>query len=280
MAEAAVKEPEKKDTNLSEEEKEIVIPATTTITKAKKLWSMHFIQVKALIKQPKKTHKVTVRTKDGSKYDYKYADLKDVDQAVMDACRQVKDDKGNVQFGYYFDVDNGEEGVSVRTILLDVSGYEKATNRIWFKNYNVGNAQKTAALISYAKRYSLSAAFGIASEDDDDAQSFTQQGGSYKDVDEIGLRIIWQAYVHDHDETAKAWITKPHDPDTAKSIKALLNQYNRSKNAKKAAKKKAEENAKKDQAIKKIVDGKNDAADQRPDSDDGQQDLFNDILGE
>lgn len=36
MAEAAVKEPEKKDTNLSEDEKEIVIPAMTTITKAKR----------------------------------------------------------------------------------------------------------------------------------------------------------------------------------------------------------------------------------------------------
>lgn len=255
----------------------------TSITDPKRLWAMHFIQVKSNIVQPKKTHKVHVHTKKGRDYDYKYADLKDVDQAVMDACRKVTDDKKTVQFGYYFDVDNGAEGVSVQTILIDSSGYEKATNKVWFKNFNVGDAQQTAGLISYAKRYSLSAAFGIASEDDDDAQNFMQQGGSQRDIDEIGLRIIWRAYIRDHDEAAKAWIKKPHDPDTASSIKRLLNQYKKQQSndeAKKKAIKKIQQSD--DETIKSIVDGKDPHADKKIDTEptEAQQDLFSDILGE
>ena len=90
----------------------------------------------------------------------------------METCKKVKDKDGNVAFGYYFDVDNGQEGVSVQTILLDSSGYYKVTNKVWFKNFNIGKAQETASLISYAKRYSLSAAFGIASDEDNDVNTF------------------------------------------------------------------------------------------------------------
>lgn len=211
-----------------------------TIEEAKRLWSMHLIQVKALIVQPKKTHKVHVHTNKGRDYDYSYADLKDVDKAVMDACRQVTDKDGKVQFGYYFEVDNGAEGVSVQTVLLDASGYSRTTNKVWFKNVNVGKAQDTASLISYAKRYSLSAAFGIASEDDDDVQRFEPQ--VRESVDDNTIRIIWNSYINYHDENAKAWIKQKHDKQTASTIMKLVGQYKLNEEAEEKNKKSDEGN--------------------------------------
>lgn len=147
--------------------------------KDKASWAMHLAIVKTSIKQPKRTHKVEVRgTTDRGKpysYTYKYADLSDVDKSVMDAIIETKQN-GKPLLTYYFDVDNQQDGVQVETIIVDATtGYSVRTNKIWFKNLKTSDAQATASLISYAKRYSLSAAFGIASEDDDDAQAGTRK---------------------------------------------------------------------------------------------------------
>lgn len=242
------------------------ITGDMTIKKAKQLWAKHFVQVKTKIEQPKKTHKVKVSLKTGGSYEYKYADLADVDKAIMNACKKVTDDNGNALFGYYFDIDNGEEGVSVQTILLDSSGYEKATNKVWFKNFNVGKAQDTASLISYAKRYSLCGAFGIAADDDDDAQHL-QQPSQVRDVNDIGLEVIWNSYAHDHNEKAKNWILGSHDPVTAKKIKQKLMQFKNET-----------------QRTKKVEENKPKASDPHKDEKvdanltDKQQDLFKDIF--
>ena len=264
---------------------EETLEKTPTISKEERLWAMHFLQVKSLIVQPKKTHEVKVKTKSGGTYSYKYADLKDTDKAVMDACKKVKDKDGNVAFGYYFDVDNGQEGVSVQTILLDSSGYYKATNKVWFKNFNIGKAQETASLISYAKRYSLSAAFGIASDDDSDVNDF-QPAQQPRDVNSNGLKVIWEAYIN-HSEEAKKWILQPHDPETALEIKKLSQHYKlKQQQQEEENKKKAIAKIKQsdDEEIKKLVDGDDgdphkDKATDEPLTDQ-QQDLFNDIVGE
>lgn len=254
---------------------------------ARKSWARHYVQVKALIEQPKKKHTVEVKgkTKSGKPYSYtyKYADLADVDKAVIDACKKVKDKDGNVAFSYYFDINNGQDGVSVQTILIDSSGYEKATNKVWFRNVNIGNAQDTASLISYAKRYSLSGAFGIASEDDDDVQNLSQQ--NQVDVDPAGLRIIWNAYLK-HDPNAKEWLTQPHDADTASTIKRLSKQYKAlNQNQKEDSKQEAISKIKRasEDKIKELVDGadKEDPhADEAVDSEltEGQQNLFDGVL--
>ena len=56
-------------------------------------WAMHYAQVKANISQPKRTHNVTVsgKNKQGKpySYDYKYADLADIDKAVMDGIKKA-----------------------------------------------------------------------------------------------------------------------------------------------------------------------------------------------
>ncbi|MCT3601562.1 hypothetical protein EFS28_08580 [Lactobacillus acidophilus] len=247
----------------------MTITGDMTIKKAKQLWAKHFVQVKANIEQPKKTHTATVQMKKGGSYKYKYADLADVDKAVMDACKKVTDNDGKVVFGYYFDIDNGEEGVSVQTILVDASGYEKATNKVWFKNFNVGKAQDTAILISYAKRYSLCGAFGIAADDDDDAQHL-QQPTQTRDVNDVGLDVIWNAYIKDHNEKAKKWLLGSHDAVTAKKInQKLMNFKNETQEAKK------QEETKPPKASDPHKDEKVDTQ-----VTDQQQELFNDIFSE
>lgn len=250
-------------------------------------WAMHLGIVKAAIKQPKKTHNVTVSgyTKKGKpySYDFKYADLADVDKAVMDAIRDTEED-GKPLLTYMFDIDNGADGVSVQTLIIDTTtGFMVRSNKVWFRNANVGDAQGTAGLISYAKRYSLSAAFGIASEDDEDAKGLPQQG---PEVDDDALHAIWHAYLN-HDPAATDWIHKSHDAETANKIIQLSNNYKKkqqnAQKAQRAKELKAKHDKARDNAIRKIVDGN--AEDKKSESDSGekgpagQQDLFNDILG-
>ena len=137
-------------------------------------WAMHYAQVKANIEQPQRSHTVTVSgtTKQGKpyNYEYSYADLADVDKAVMAGIKKATDKDGNVVFSYFFDISTGNTSVTVQTILVDSSGFTVKTNKITFQNSRPQDAQATASLISYAKRYSLSGAFGIAADDDDDAK--------------------------------------------------------------------------------------------------------------
>lgn len=260
--------------------------------KDKASWAMHLAIVKTSIKQPKRTHKVEVRgTTDRGKpysYTYKYADLSDVDKSVMDAIKDTQQN-GKPLLTYYFDVDNQQDGVQVETIIVDATtGYSVRTNKIWFKNSKTSDAQATASLISYAKRYSLSAAFGIASEDDDDAQAGTRKPA--KTYNEEELNVIWDAYVNDQSETAKKWIKSHHDAQTTAAIKKKIDAYNFTKRldkVKEQSKKKRQQNPKKskekeDEVIKKIVDGGADPYEDKKEDKpmtDEQQSLFNDILG-
>ena len=252
-------------------------------------WNKHFIQVKSQIKQPKRTHTVKVVTQKGRNYSYKYADLADVDKAVMDACRQVKDKDGNTAFAYYFDIDNSSQGVCVQTVMVDTSGAQMITDKVWFSNSKSEDAQKTASLISYAKRYSLSAAFGIASEDDDDAQSLKPQDNRRRvtvlDVDELNsfkvnvlgksylLKDIWNDYLEYKDPETLHWLMDQKDPQTLQAIKQFNDQYKLKKILDQAKEKKAnkanetkpadktetgtskEPETEKDEEIKKLVDG-------------------------
>ena len=253
-------------------------------------WAMHFAIVKAAIKQPQKTHEAKVSGKSAKgapySYTYKYADLADVDKAIMDAVRSTEED-GKPLISYFFEVDNTAEGVSAETVIIDATnGFMIKTSKVWFKNYNVGDAQKTAGLVSYAKRYSLSAAFGIASEDDDDAQNVPQQG---PEVDDDALYAIWHAYLN-HDPAATDWIHKKHDAETANKIIELSNEYKKKQQNAQKAQRAKELKAKHDKArkealkkqeaddevIKRIVDHDDSDKDEQT----GQQDLFKDIIGE
>lgn len=267
--------------------------------KDKASFAMHLAMVKMKIEQPKKSHKVTVSLKSGGSYTYSYADLADVDKAIMKAIEKTAVD-GKPLLTYRFEIDNGAEGVSAETVIIDATtGYEERTNRVWFKNENVGKAQDSASLISYAKRYSLSAAFGIASEDDDDAQA--QIRNQEQAIDKAGIEIIVNEYLKDKTDKSKRWIKGKHDKATAEYIMQLIGKYkldqhlesNKNKQIKKRKERHEKRIAKEpkkvaakseDEIIKDIVDKpkadpfENEKNDSQVTA--GQQDLFNSVLGE
>lgn len=267
--------------------------------KDKASFAMHLAMVKMKIDQPKKSHKVTVSLKSGGSYTYSYADLADVDKAIMKAIEKTAVD-GKPLLTYRFEIDNGAEGVSAETVIIDAAtGYEERTNRVWFKNANVGKAQDSASLISYAKRYSLSAAFGIASEDDDDAQA--QIRNQEQAIDKAGIEIIVNEYLKDKTDKSKRWIKGKHDKATAEYIMQLIGKYkldqhlesNKNKQIEKRKERHEKRIAKEpkkvaakseDEIIKDIVDKpKADPFENEKDDSQvtaGQQDLFNSVLGE
>ena len=223
--------------------------------KDKASWAMHLAMVKMAIVQPRKTHEVEVRgtTQNGKPYHYtyKYADLADVDKSIMNAIKATKQDDKPL-LTYYFDIDNGAEGVTIETVIVDATtGYSVRTNKVWFKNANVGNAQATASLISYGKRYSLSATFGIASEDDDDAQA--QKMNQSQVVDENAIKIIFEDYVNNHSIKAKNWIKGKHDKATGDYIRQLLGDYELNHHLDKTKQKAIDRRKEKDQQIKEAV---------------------------
>lgn len=260
--------------------------------KDKASFAMHLAMVKMKIEQPKKSHKVTVSLKSGGSYTYSYADLADVDKAIMKAIEKTAVD-GKPLLTYRFEIDNGAEGVSAETVIIDAAtGYEERTNRVWFKNVNVGKAQDSASLISYAKRYSLSAAFGIASEDDDDAQA--QIRNQEQAIDKAGIEIIVNEYLKDKTDKSKRWIKGKHDKATAEYIMQLIGKYkldqhlenNKNKQIEKRKERHEKQISKKlkDEIIKDIIDKpKADPFENEKDDSQvtaGQQDLFNSVLGE
>lgn len=233
-------------------------------------WAKHFNAVKALIVQPKKTHSVSVKMKNGQCYKYKYADLADVDKAIQQAVNQVRDKDGLPCLNYSVDAGIDIDGIWAETLVIDSSGCAVKLSKLWFKSANVGNAQSSASLLSYAKRYSLSASFGIASEDDDDAQNYvnnqpTEPQAHYLSDSELNrYRVIYHGKrlkladlmqdAVDGDKDVQSWIRKERDPQTMIAIKQLSDIYKRS-TKKVEPKPEPVEQKTEEKTIKELVDG-------------------------
>ena len=228
-------------------------------------WAMHYAQVKANIKQPKRTHTVVVsgKTKAGKpyEYEYKYADLADVDEAVMNAIRKVKNKDGNIVFSYFFDITTTEKIVSVQTVLIDCTGFTVKTNKVVFQNNRSYDAQATASLLTYAKRYSLSGAFGISADDDDDAKNYktisepkalTKQELKEYTVYYNGIQVNLMDLYQEASEgiqDARDWLKESHTAQDAQAIHQVAEIFKK----KKALQKKDKKSEELDKATEKIM---------------------------
>lgn len=131
-------------------------------------------EVREKLKQPKPSAKADIPTKSGGKYSYSYTPLDKIFEAVDIATK----DTG---ITYTQKTTNTATSVTVATVILHVDGGELDTGDVtlpWGGGpQNYGSAQ------TYARRYSLSLAFGIASDSDDDgqaAQRYGQQNQGYQ----------------------------------------------------------------------------------------------------
>ena len=109
--------------------------------------------LKSQLKQPDKN-------KQG--YGYKYATLDKVIAAIEKA-------RAKTGIDYEQNISTGEDGaVSCQTYVFHETGEFLFFDPITV--YGGRKAQDTGSSITYARRYSLQAAFGIAAEEDDDGQ--------------------------------------------------------------------------------------------------------------
>lgn len=105
--------------------------------------------------------KVTSKKGEQSSYSYAYADL----QAYLEVCRKPLADNG---LSFIQDVGVDGQKATVSTMLIHASGQWLESNPLSLAASD-SMPQSIGSAITYARRYSLSAVLGMASEADDDA---------------------------------------------------------------------------------------------------------------
>lgn len=120
-----------------------------------------FIKAQAAFPPVKKRRTASIPTKGGGSYSYKYADLADILDAVTGPLRENG-------FGLVQSVSSPDGAVGITTRLLHVSGGVIESDVLALPSG--GGSQAAGSAITYARRYSLSALLGIATEDDVDGR--------------------------------------------------------------------------------------------------------------
>lgn len=122
-------------------------------------------QFRANVKAPNKNGHVNFKTAKGGRTKYDYVLLDDLIAAIDEAIK-------GTGITWTQDTVNANGITRVRTILRCVNGWSEASS--WTELPSKGSAQDVGSAITYAKRYSLSATFGVSSDVDDDGELATE----------------------------------------------------------------------------------------------------------
>lgn len=116
------------------------------------------------VTNPKHSARADVPTRTGGKYSYSYTPLQDIINHIRPALAKHK--LAVIQSP------RSEDGssITVTTLLVHESGEWIEADELTMKAEKV-TAQGAGSIITYARRYALSAVLGLATEDDDDAGS-------------------------------------------------------------------------------------------------------------
>ena len=114
-----------------------------------------------MAKTIKKNQTAEVSTKSGSKYSYQYVDIAQIHEYL---------EENNMSYYQYIDRVDGDD--YIMTVKVNAEGKEslplrgsRVVDATLFGNDNP--AQKQGSALTYARRYSLLMAFGLATEDND-----------------------------------------------------------------------------------------------------------------
>lgn len=206
-------------------------------------------------------HKLLQPTKDKQGYGYKYADLNGVIKAIQDAS--ADEDIAYIQQPVTI---GGKTGV--HNYLLNSQGaiFDFGAYTL---DISSPNPQDYGKALTYARRYSISAIFGIASEDDTDAREFKSKPEYMTPQELKGMTINYDgkrknltevfAMAMAGDELAKQVIKeKDNSVNTKIAIKSISAIYDFSKKLMDDRNKEKAKQDAEDKKIKEIVDGKKD----------------------
>lgn len=221
--------------------------------KAKLALMSAFVNVQRKLQQP---------SKDKQGYGYKYADLNGVLKAIQEASSD--EDIAYIQQPV---TDGGKTGI--HNYLLNSKG---AIFDFGSYMLDIGgpNPQEYGKALTYARRYSISAIYGITSEDDTDAKEFNSKPDYMTPKELKGMTINYDGKRKDltevfamamaGDELAKQVIKDKGNSVNAKiAIKSISAIYEFSKGLLKDRDKEKSKQDAEDQKIKEIVDGKKDS---------------------
>lgn len=122
-------------------------------------------KLKGKLKQPKFDASVDYTTREGKRIKFDYATLRAIEEAVRTAAQESE---SGIDFQQ--EVTNENNTLTVTTIIYHISGQWIQHGPFVFPNSGT-NPQGLGSLTTYARRYALAAAFGIAADKDDDAQT-------------------------------------------------------------------------------------------------------------
>ena len=135
-----------------------------TSTEVKELFTGMYA-LKGKLQQPKFDKSVEYKNKNGSKTEFPYASLKAIEAAIRTAAQESK---SGIDFQQ--EIINENNKLSVTTLIYHISGQWIKHGPFDFPNSG-SNPQSLGSLSTYARRYSLTSAFGIAADDDDDTRA-------------------------------------------------------------------------------------------------------------
>ena len=121
-------------------------------------------KAQGIMKAPKKDRTVVVRTKSGGTYEFDYATF----DAIVESARGPLSANG-IAFVQAAQIEGGQ--VVIETRLIHSSGQWLSTSLS--AGQSESGPQALGSLISYLKRYSLSALLGIVADEDDDGNAAT-----------------------------------------------------------------------------------------------------------
>lgn len=127
----------------------------------------------------KKTRTAIVETKSGTKYKFKYADLSDVIAATTPALSKYGLSTKNL-------LEEDEKGMKIVVYLTHAPSSEKISSFLPIKVSD--RPQELGSILSFYRRYILSALLGVASEEDDDAN--LAEGNSATITDKAGNKVV------------------------------------------------------------------------------------------
>jgi hypothetical protein len=129
---------------------------------AKAEWAEAFVRAQSQLINPPKTETAKIKTKTGADFQYTYAALPD----IIDSIRIVLHENG-LAFAQSVVSNDGMVGVS--TIIYHRGGHAEHFGPLYMPAGQT--PQEYGSATTYARRYALCAALGIAADSDDDAQA-------------------------------------------------------------------------------------------------------------